>query len=249
MAKLNDDLLNQSIADVLAFSQGKTVTHNKTEKQGKKRKFMETIDLQFALKNYDPQKDKRFSGTFKLPTIPRPNMKICVIANAVHAEKAESAGFDYKTEEDLKKFNKNKKIVKKFAAQYGRKDVAYAHTAATLKELRETIVDSSAANTLEDVARTKSQMDEQKLTMSKRKEQVEAQNAYILPIYSTAKRAIYDTSKQQAMLGDDMGDGSAYAQAVGDSKDRSMELTRTDIRGARDSSLRNLLRVEDGKKE
>jgi large subunit ribosomal protein L10Ae len=118
MAKLNDDLLNQSIADVLAFSQGKKVTHQKAEKQGKKRKFMETIDLQFALKNYDPQKDKRFSGTFKLPTIPRPNMKICVIANAVHAEKAEAAGFDYKTEEDLKKFNKNKKIVKKFAAQY-----------------------------------------------------------------------------------------------------------------------------------
>ena len=28
----------------------------------------------------------------------------------------------------------------KFAAQYGRKEVAYQHTAATLKELRETIV-------------------------------------------------------------------------------------------------------------
>jgi large subunit ribosomal protein L10Ae len=118
MAKLNDDLLNQSIQTVLDFSAGKTVTVNKGEVKGKKRKFMETIDLQFALKNYDPQKDKRFSGTFKLPTIPRPNMKICVIANAVHAEKADAAGFDYKTEEDLKKFNKNKKIVKKFARQY-----------------------------------------------------------------------------------------------------------------------------------
>ena len=31
----------------------------------KKRKFTETIDLQIGLKNYDPQKDKRFSGTIK----------------------------------------------------------------------------------------------------------------------------------------------------------------------------------------
>lgn len=27
--------------------------------------------FQVTLKNYDPQRDKRFSGTFKLPTIPR----------------------------------------------------------------------------------------------------------------------------------------------------------------------------------
>ncbi len=33
--------------------------------QAKKRKFVETIDLQIGLKNYDPQKDKRFSGTVK----------------------------------------------------------------------------------------------------------------------------------------------------------------------------------------
>jgi len=31
----------------------------------KKRKFTETVDLQIGLKNYDPQKDKRFSGTVK----------------------------------------------------------------------------------------------------------------------------------------------------------------------------------------
>ena len=32
--------------------------------------------VQIGLKNYDPQRDKRFSGTIKLPAIPRPNMKI-----------------------------------------------------------------------------------------------------------------------------------------------------------------------------
>jgi ribosomal protein L1 len=33
--------------------------------QEKQRKFLETVDLQIGLKNYDPQKDKRFSGTVK----------------------------------------------------------------------------------------------------------------------------------------------------------------------------------------
>ena len=42
----------------------------------KPRKFTETIELQVGLKNYDPQKDKRFSGTVKLPYTPRPQMKV-----------------------------------------------------------------------------------------------------------------------------------------------------------------------------
>jgi len=35
------------------------------EHRTKKRNFVETVELQIALKNYDPQKDKRFSGTTK----------------------------------------------------------------------------------------------------------------------------------------------------------------------------------------
>ena len=118
MAKVSPELLNTSIQNILDFAAGKDIVVNGENRNGKKRKFLETIELQFALKNYDPQKDKRFSGTFKLPIVPRPNMKICVIANAIHAEKAEAAGFEFRTEEDLKKFNKNKKIVKKFARQF-----------------------------------------------------------------------------------------------------------------------------------
>ncbi|CAB4056657.1 unnamed protein product [Lepeophtheirus salmonis] len=41
----------------------------------KKCKFTETVDLQVCLKNYDPQKDKRFSGTVKLHHIPRPQIQ------------------------------------------------------------------------------------------------------------------------------------------------------------------------------
>jgi large subunit ribosomal protein L10Ae len=39
--------------------------------QEKKRKFTETVELQVALKNYDPQKDKRFSGTVKYELLSR----------------------------------------------------------------------------------------------------------------------------------------------------------------------------------
>jgi large subunit ribosomal protein L10Ae len=47
----------------------------------KKRNFLETVELQIGLKNYDPQRDKRFSGTVKLPNVPRPNMTICVLGD------------------------------------------------------------------------------------------------------------------------------------------------------------------------
>merc|ERR1711865_1312377 len=64
------------------------------------------------------QRDKRFSGTFKLPVVPRPNLKVCVIGNAVHCEEAERIGVDKMSVDDLKKFNKNKKVIKKFAKKF-----------------------------------------------------------------------------------------------------------------------------------
>lgn len=47
--------------DTLYESAQAILEHSKT----KKRKFLETVELQIGLKNYDPQKDKRFSGTVK----------------------------------------------------------------------------------------------------------------------------------------------------------------------------------------
>src|SRR5947207_4750157 len=46
----------------------------------KKRNFLETVELQIGLKNYDPQRDKRFSGTVKLPKIPRPGMTVWFVS-------------------------------------------------------------------------------------------------------------------------------------------------------------------------
>ena len=84
----------------------------------KKRKFRESVELQIGLKQYDPQKDKRFSGTVKLPRIPRPNMSVCVLGDAQHVEEAEKNGVASMSVEDLKKLNKNKKLIKKLAKKY-----------------------------------------------------------------------------------------------------------------------------------
>ena len=50
----------------------------------KKRNFLETVELQIGLKNYDPQRDKRFSGTVKLPRVPRPGMTIWCVEEILH---------------------------------------------------------------------------------------------------------------------------------------------------------------------
>jgi large subunit ribosomal protein L10Ae len=87
-----------------------------TGAQEKPRKFQETIELQIGLKNYDPQKDKRFSGAVKLPYCPRPNMGVCVLGDV--CEQATALGVDAMSVDDLKKLNKNKKLVKKLAKKY-----------------------------------------------------------------------------------------------------------------------------------
>lgn len=84
----------------------------------KKRNFRETIELQVGLKNYDPSRDKRFSGTVKLPHIPRPGMKICLLGDAAAIDRAKAAGIEAMSADDLKKLNKNKKLVKKLAHKY-----------------------------------------------------------------------------------------------------------------------------------
>ena len=84
----------------------------------KKRKFVESVDLQVNLKNYDTQKDKRFAGSLRLPVNCRPRMTVCCICDLAQIDSAEKAGLATKTMEDLKKLNKNKKLVKKMCAGF-----------------------------------------------------------------------------------------------------------------------------------
>merc|ERR1712047_186013 len=106
-SKLSREALNEAVSAVLTHS-------NET----KKRKFTETVELQVALKNYDPQRDKRFSGTVKLKHIPRPKMSVCVLGDQQHIDEATSNGVPCKDVDSLKKLNKNKKLVKKLAKEY-----------------------------------------------------------------------------------------------------------------------------------
>ncbi|CAN1252154.1 60S ribosomal protein L10a-2 [Linum perenne] len=106
MSKLQSDSLREAISNIKAGANDKP------------RKFTETVELQIGLKNYDPQKDKRFSGSVKLPHIPRPKMKVCMLGDAQHVEEANTLGLQSMDVESLKKLNKNKKLVKKLAKSY-----------------------------------------------------------------------------------------------------------------------------------
>lgn len=85
--------------------------------QENKRGFVETVELQIGLKNYDPQRDKRFSGTVKLPNIPR-RLNICLLGDAHDLDRAKELGVDALSIDDLRKLNKQKKLVKKLAKKY-----------------------------------------------------------------------------------------------------------------------------------
>merc|ERR1712194_207406 len=106
-SKVSKETLFEGVREVLKYS-----------KETKKRKFVETIDLQIGLKNYDPQKDKRFSGTVKLRHIPRPKFSVCIFGDQQHCDEAKEAGIPHMSADDLKKLNKQKKLVKKLAKKY-----------------------------------------------------------------------------------------------------------------------------------
>ncbi|ORX90277.1 60S ribosomal protein L1-B [Basidiobolus meristosporus CBS 931.73] len=101
------------------------------ESKEKQRKFTETVELQIGLKNYDPQRDKRFSGTVKLPHVPRPKMSVCILGDAHHCDQAKEQGLESMSVEDLKKLNKNKKLIKKLAKKYD----AFLASEALIKQI------------------------------------------------------------------------------------------------------------------
>lgn len=105
MSKLSASSVRSSIKTVLYESslEASKAKNDDGSNAGKKRNFIETIELQIGLKNYDPQRDKRFSGTVKLPHVPRPRMSLCILADAAHVDQAKQIDLEYMTVEDLKK--------------------------------------------------------------------------------------------------------------------------------------------------
>jgi large subunit ribosomal protein L10Ae len=131
MSKIPTDLLDKSIAQIKAYAAGETVTKGGVEIKGKQRKFVETIDMQVTLKMYDPRKDKRFAGSFRLPVVARPNMKVCVLGDQKHCDEAKELGIAYMSVDDLKKLNKNKALIKKLAKKYD----AFVASQALIKQI------------------------------------------------------------------------------------------------------------------
>merc|ERR1712154_247482 len=105
--KIQKDSLRESIENILTYA-----------KETKKRKFKESVELQINLKNYDPQKDKRFAGTVKLRHVPRPKMRVCILGDQVHCDQAKANDIPNMDIDALKKLNKDKKLVKKLAKKY-----------------------------------------------------------------------------------------------------------------------------------
>ncbi|XP_055249518.1 60S ribosomal protein L10a-like [Moschus berezovskii] len=106
MSKVSCDTLYEAVQEVLHGN------------QRKRRKFLETVELQISLKNYDPQKDKRFLGTVRLKSTPRPKFSVCVLGDQQHCDEAKAVDIPHMDIEALKKLNKNKKLVKKLAKKY-----------------------------------------------------------------------------------------------------------------------------------
>ena len=104
MSKISSDTIREGITKILG--------------ERKKRKFVETVDLQVMLRDYDPNKDKRFNATIELNYPCRSHLKVCLIGTVNHVDQAKKAGLDFKSLDDLKKFNRDAKEIKKWARRY-----------------------------------------------------------------------------------------------------------------------------------
>lgn len=112
MSKINSDFMKRTISELLN-------PVNKDGKPEKKRGFVETVELQIGIRDYDPEKDKRFSGSIRLPHCPHPKQKIVLIGTAAHIEEAKKHDIPYIDVDGLKKFNKERKAIKSWAKPYG----------------------------------------------------------------------------------------------------------------------------------
>jgi large subunit ribosomal protein L10Ae len=120
MSKVSRDTYEEAVAAILKYS-----------KETKQRKFVETVELQIMLKNYDPSRDKRFSGTVRLPHTAKRTLKVCVLGDAAHCDEAKENNIPCMDVEELKKLKRNKKLVKNLAAQYD----AFLASAPLLKQI------------------------------------------------------------------------------------------------------------------
>jgi large subunit ribosomal protein L10Ae len=72
MSRINQENLKKQISEMMTGR--------------KDRKFEESVELQINLRDYDPEKEKRFVGSIRLPHKPYPRKRIAVIGTAFHCQ-------------------------------------------------------------------------------------------------------------------------------------------------------------------
>ncbi|KNB44583.1 60S ribosomal protein L10, partial [Blastocystis sp. subtype 4] len=106
-SKVNSEILSKALDTLLDL-----------KLQGKKRNFVETVELQVTLKQIDPAKDKRFSGSFQLPNPTRSHMDVCIFVNDKHEQICKKEGIPCMNVDEITNLNKNKKLIRKLAKKY-----------------------------------------------------------------------------------------------------------------------------------
>ena len=104
MSKISNDMIKKSIEEAL--------------ENRKKRKFVETLELQIMLRDYDPDKEKRFNSATTLNYNVKNSLKVCVVGTIGHVEEAKELNYEGVLVDDLKKFNNEPKLIKKWARKF-----------------------------------------------------------------------------------------------------------------------------------
>lgn len=142
-------------------------------------------------------------------------------------------------------------IKQKCQAMLASKDVTYKASKLTLRELRDTILDTAAANPLEDLSRTSqamSQSHEDSTTgiaqqAGVRGKQGASRPQIALPVYTSHDQS--SRFKQEAGEAASPGGDDLQRRLLVEEGIKRSELTTKDIREARDLTLRQLLRIDD----
>ncbi|XP_037270228.2 large ribosomal subunit protein uL1 [Rhipicephalus microplus] len=86
--------------------------------QEKPRRFVETVELQIKLRNYNARKDECLRGDIRLPHIPRKKLAVCVIGNKAQCDEAKSHQLSAVPDEILKGKTKKGQTMKKIVEKY-----------------------------------------------------------------------------------------------------------------------------------
>ena len=117
-SKVNSETLSKALDNILDYSAGKDIEMDGETLKGKKRGFVETVELQVTLKQIDPAKDKRFAGSFQLPNPTRAKINVCVFVNDKHEQLCKKENIPCMNVDEITAINKNKKVIRKLCKKY-----------------------------------------------------------------------------------------------------------------------------------